>query len=84
MTDKEKAVKELKSKGLSVIYDHGIPMVLYDKGQDEDVVFQAASEMLKNLGYDASFGVRCRTGRDTGTVEAVETVNNEMENEEEI
>ena len=73
MTDKEKAVKELKSKGLSVIYDHGIPMV-----------FQAASEMLKNLGYDASFGVRCRTGRDTGTVEAVETVNNEMENEEEI
>ena len=54
MTDKEKAVKELKSKGLSVIYDHGIPMVLYDKGQDADVVFQAASEMLKNLGYDAS------------------------------
>lgn len=59
-------------------------MVLYDKGQDADVVFQAASEMLKNLGYDASFGVRCRTGRDTETVEAVETVTNEMENEEEI
>lgn len=84
MTDKEKAVEELKTKGLSVIYDHGIPMVLYDKGQDADVVFQAASEMLKNLGYDASFGVRCRTGRDTETVEAVETINNEMENEEEI
>lgn len=84
MTDKEKAVKELKTKGLSVIYDHGIPMVLYDKGQDADVVFQAASEMLKSLGYDASFGVRCRTGRDTETVDTVETVNNDMENEEEI
>jgi len=84
MTDKEKAVKELKSKGLSVIYDHGIPMVLYDKGQDADVVFQAASEMLKSLGYDASFGVRCRTGRDTETVDTVETVNIDMENEEEI
>ena len=81
MPDKETAVKELQSTGWSVIYDHGIPMVLYDKGQDADVVFQAASEMLKNLGYNASFGVRCRTGRE---VEAVETVTNEMENEEEI
>ena len=84
MTDKEKAVKELKAKGLSVIYDHGIPMVLYDKGQYADVVFQAASEMLKNLGYDASFGVRCRTGRDTETVEATETTNDEIETEEDI
>ena len=70
MTDKEKAVKELKSKGLSVIYDHGIPMVLYDKGQDADVVFQAASEMLKNLGYDASwrkmsYRKRYRNSRDS-------------------
>ena len=40
--------------------------------------------MLKNLGYDASFGVRWRTGRDTETVETVETVNNDMENEVEI
>ena len=40
--------------------------------------------MLKNLGYDASFGVRCRAGRDTETVNTVETVNNDMENEEEI
>ena len=81
MTDKEKAIKELKSKGLSVIYDHGVPMVLYDKGQDVDMVYQAASEMLKNLGYNASFGVKCRTGRE---VETVETTNDEMENENDI
>lgn len=81
MTDKEKAVKELKSKGLSVIYDHGIPMVLYDKGQDSDLVFQAASELLKNLGYDASFGIKCRTGKE---VDVVETTNTEIDNEKDI
>lgn len=81
MTNKEKAVKELKAKGLSVVYDHGIPMVLYDKGQDSDAVFQAASEMLKNLGYEASFGVRCRTGKET---DVTETVNTTMEVEDDI
>lgn len=81
MTDKEKAVKELKSKGLSVIYDHGIPMVLYDKGQDSDLVFQTASELLKNLGYDASFGIKCRTGKE---IDVTETTNTEIEDEEDI
>lgn len=64
--EKEDAVKLLEKGGFSVVYESGVPIVLYEGGEKEmKAAYTKAAAFLKEKGYTASFGVRgeTRTGQ---------------------
>lgn len=57
--EKEEAVKLLEKKGFTVVYESGVPIVIYEGGEKEmKETFKKAAAFLKEKGYAASFGVR--------------------------
>ncbi len=57
--EKEEAVRLLEKKGFTVVYESGVPIVIYEGGEKEmKETYKKASDFLKEKGYAASFGVR--------------------------
>ncbi|MDE7205554.1 MAG: hypothetical protein K2N90_00035 [Lachnospiraceae bacterium] len=57
--EKEEAVKLLEKKGFTVMYESGVPIVVYEGGEKEmKETYKKAAAFLKEKGYTASFGVR--------------------------
>ncbi len=57
--EKEEAVKLLEKKGLTVVYESGVPIVIYEGGEKEmKETYKTVAAFLKEKGYAASFGVR--------------------------
>lgn len=57
--EKEDAVKLLEKGGFTVVYESGVPIVIYEGGEKEmKAAYTKVSAFLKEKGYTASFGVR--------------------------
>lgn len=57
--EKEDAVKLLEKNGFTVVYESGVPIVIYEGGEKEmKETYKKAAAFLKEKGYAASFGVR--------------------------
>lgn len=57
--EKEDAVKLLEKGGFTVVYESGVPIVIYEGGEKEmKAAYAKVSAFLKEKGYTASFGVR--------------------------
>lgn len=57
--EKENAVKLLEKKGFTVVYESGVPIVIYEGGEKEmKETYKQVAAVLKEKGYAASFGVR--------------------------
>ena len=57
--EKENAVKLLEKKGFTVVYESGVPIVIYEGGEKEmKETYKQVAAVLEEKGYAASFGVR--------------------------
>lgn len=57
--EKEEAVKLLEKEGFNVVYESGVPTVIYEGGEKEmKAVYAKTAAFLKEKGYASSFGVR--------------------------
>lgn len=56
--EKEQVVKELKSRGLNVILEKGVVMLLYKIPEEtHSQIFERAQALLEELDYHSSWGV---------------------------
>ncbi len=57
--EKENAVRLLEKNGFTVVYESGVPIVIYEGGEKEmKETYKKVAAFLKENGYAASFGVR--------------------------
>lgn len=57
--EKEDAVRLLEKNGFTVVYESGVPVVIYEGGEKEmKETYKKVAAFLKEKGYAASFGVR--------------------------
>lgn len=57
--EKENAVRLLEKNGFAVVYESGVPIVIYEGGEKEmKETYKKVAAFLKENGYAASFGVR--------------------------
>lgn len=79
--EKEEAVKLLEKKGFTVVYESGVPVVIYEGGEKEmKETYQKVAAFLKEKGYAASFGVRGDTKNRQQSVKSAYTQLRENEN----
>lgn len=79
--EKEEAVKLLEKKGFTVVYESGVPVVIYEGGEKEmKETYQKVASFLKEKGYAASFGVRGDTKNRQQSVKSAYTQLRENEN----
>lgn len=62
---KQQVCQELINQGYPAVFEGGIVMFLYEKGEDTNALYQKYSETLKAIGYGSSWGLRCSEGSST-------------------
>lgn len=57
--EKEDVVKLLEKNGFNAVFESGVPMAVYEGGENEmNETYDKISRLLKDSGYTGSFGVR--------------------------